>query len=306
MQEFMVDIGQALARAREEKDLTLEKIAEETRINLKYLQDLEQGKFDFLPRPYVVAYLKTLASRIGLDGEALVQQWRDHEAAIAAAQLAEAGESIQDAAPLPVVEMPPRPTTSAPARYSAPPPPPAALPPQGIPYLKEVALGLGVVLVMAAWLYFSTRPPKQEETSPPQPVEEIPFDQVAREAASRQDTASPVVALEESAPAPKPMRLEVRAAETVWVQVIADQRDSSEFTLRPGNTHAWQALEQFYVRLGNAGVVKLLLDGNDLGVIGGRGQVGSLIIAHDGIKRRRLVGVSPPPAAVIDSTAGNQ
>lgn len=298
----MVEIGQAIARAREQKGLPLEHIAEQTRISLKYLHDLEQGNFEFLPRPYVVAYLKEVARIVGLDGEALVRQWREYEETVAAAQKAEreaasaSGDQARMATFKPMGSA--APTARFPDTETSATPPPALLP--AIPYLKEVLIGLGLVGGMALLLYFSTRSSKQANLLPPAAVQEIPFDQVAQEAAAQQEL-TPTPALQENATVKHYMRLEIRADDAAWVQVITDNRDTTDYSLRSGNVHAWQALDQFLVRLGNAGAVKILLDGKDLGEIGRPGQVANLIINHDGIKDKRLRGVARRPATTPDT-----
>jgi cytoskeletal protein RodZ len=306
----MVEIGQTIAKAREEKGLQLEEIAEQTRISLKYLQDLEQGKFDFLPRPYVIAYMKTFARIVGLDGETLLKTWREREAALARAD-EDSAESDQPLAPLrktetqPVAPPPSEPRSRIQPVYSAP----EQQAPATIPYVKEIAAGLALLGAMALLLYFSTTSSKRAANPPPEPAQEIPFDQVAREAETRQAEA-PAEAIVESVPVKKPMRLEVRAQDAVWVQVVTDKRDSTDYSMRAGNVQAWQALEQFYVRVGNAAAVNLLLDGKDLGVIGSSGQVGGLLITHEGIKTRRLRGAARAPAvqeqpSPTDTTANN-
>ena len=298
----MVEIGRQLARAREEKGLSLEQIAEQTRISLKYLQGLEQGEFDFLPRPYVIAYLKTVARLVGLDGEALIHDWRAREAAAAAEEVETAEGAVEAELPKRAESPQPRPARAVEsASFSTG--RETAAPPPGIPYLKEVAIGFALLAGMALLLYFSTRSPKPE-TAPLEPATEIPFEQVAKEAATQQEQEP--APIEEIAPVRRPMRLEVRAEEEVWVQVVTDKRDSTDYTMRRGNVQAWQALEQFYVRLGNAGVVKILLDGKDLGVIGSRGQVGSVIITHEGIKSKRLRGGVRRPAADTSSSPAQQ
>ncbi len=309
----MVEIGQTIAKAREEKGLQLEEIAEQTRINLKYLQDLEHGKFDFLPRPYVIAYMKIFARMVGLDGEVLLKTWREREAVLAGAE----AENLTDAETSAAQQKTDAPAVSSIATLQAGRtqsthvPVEQLSPPPGIPYLKEIAVGLAVLGAMALLLYFSTTSSKRAANPPLEPAQEIPFEQVAKEAETQQAQAPPE-AIVKSEPIKKPMRLEVRAEDVVWVQVVTDKRDSTDYSMRAGNVQAWQALEQFYVRVGNAAAVKLILDGKDLGVIGSSGQVGGLLITHEGIKAKRLRGavLAPPPveepAPAPDSAANNQ
>ena len=60
-------IGEELKRARERKDIMLEDVAHETKINLNYLKSIEAGEFNFLPQAYVRAFIRAYAQKVGLD-----------------------------------------------------------------------------------------------------------------------------------------------------------------------------------------------------------------------------------------------
>lgn len=61
-------VGQRLRAAREEKGLTLDEVANQTRIPLRHLQNLEESDWSKLPAPtYTIGFAKSYASAIGLD-----------------------------------------------------------------------------------------------------------------------------------------------------------------------------------------------------------------------------------------------
>ena len=60
-------IGEELKRARERKEIMLEDVAHETKINLDYLKSIEAGEFNFLPQTYVRAFIRSYAQKVGLD-----------------------------------------------------------------------------------------------------------------------------------------------------------------------------------------------------------------------------------------------
>ena len=71
-------IGAALALERERQGLTLEQLEESTKIRTRYLRALENEDWDILPGPtYVRAFLRTYAETLGLDGEELVDDYRE-------------------------------------------------------------------------------------------------------------------------------------------------------------------------------------------------------------------------------------
>ncbi len=56
-----------LRQQRENSGLTLQQMATKTRIDLKFLEAIDQGNFSFLPDLYVKAFVKQYAKTIGLD-----------------------------------------------------------------------------------------------------------------------------------------------------------------------------------------------------------------------------------------------
>ena len=61
-------VGDRLKAAREAKKLSLEDIADQTRIPLRHLQNLEAGDWSALPAPtYTIGFAKSYASAVGLD-----------------------------------------------------------------------------------------------------------------------------------------------------------------------------------------------------------------------------------------------
>lgn len=70
-------VGQILCYYRKLKGLTLEEIAQNTRIKIKYLYSLEQDVTDSMPSPvYVYSYIKHYAKQLGLDGTELVKLYQ--------------------------------------------------------------------------------------------------------------------------------------------------------------------------------------------------------------------------------------
>jgi len=72
-----VGIGQALAAARVSLGLTLDEIAETTRVRVRHLEALESSRFDLLPsRPFTVGYVQAYAKALGLDADAVAARFR--------------------------------------------------------------------------------------------------------------------------------------------------------------------------------------------------------------------------------------
>src|ERR1700755_2713003 len=77
----MADIGATLREARMRQRIDISEIESETKIRAKYLRALENEEWSLLPGPtFVKSFLRTYAQALGLDGKALVEQYRaSHE-----------------------------------------------------------------------------------------------------------------------------------------------------------------------------------------------------------------------------------
>ncbi len=272
----MIEIGEKLKAARTSKGLQLADIANRTRINLAYLKSMEEGRFDFLPKPIVVGFLKTFAREVGLDGNALAQALQPPPPAIPAAK--------------PQIER----ATAAPAAAAREAAPGLQIPRPGFPYLKEVVIGLGVLALMALLLYVVAQRPQEPqvrdlpaaEQPQPQvsdgPVQEISLAQMAAEAARQAQPDSTI------APKPAQVTLQARIKERVWLQVTVDDSLTTDSIYPPGLPQSWTARRSFRIRMGNAGAATFVLEGKDLGEIGPAGQVADLVITPAGIIEKRL------------------
>jgi cytoskeleton protein RodZ len=70
-------VGERLRAAREEKGLSLEDLAAQTRIPQRHLESLETGDWDKLPHPtYTTGFAKSYASAVGLDRAEIGEQLR--------------------------------------------------------------------------------------------------------------------------------------------------------------------------------------------------------------------------------------
>jgi cytoskeletal protein RodZ len=69
--------GQRLRAAREEKGITLEDVATQTRIPLRHLQSLETGSWEQLPaQTYSLGFARSYATTVGLDRTEIADQLR--------------------------------------------------------------------------------------------------------------------------------------------------------------------------------------------------------------------------------------
>src|ERR1700756_2783622 len=74
----MPEIGQTLRQARMHARIDVSEIEAQTKIRAKYLRALENEEWSLLPGPtFVKSFLRTYATALGLDGKALVEEYRE-------------------------------------------------------------------------------------------------------------------------------------------------------------------------------------------------------------------------------------
>ncbi|HTX51345.1 MAG TPA: helix-turn-helix domain-containing protein [Caulobacteraceae bacterium] len=72
-----IDIGSALKRARDGLGLSLDDIAETTKVRARHLAAIENAALDQLPsRPFTIGYVRAYAKALGLDADATAARYR--------------------------------------------------------------------------------------------------------------------------------------------------------------------------------------------------------------------------------------
>jgi cytoskeleton protein RodZ len=73
-------LGESLRAARHDRGLTLDELAETTRVRRSYLEAIEEGRLEVLPsRPFTIGYIRAYAGALGLDPEAAVDRFKTEE-----------------------------------------------------------------------------------------------------------------------------------------------------------------------------------------------------------------------------------
>src|SRR5512143_2620669 len=74
----MTTLGEELKAARESRGLTLEQIADTTRISHTFLKALEENDYDVIPgEVFVTGFLRTYARELGLDEKQVLARYRE-------------------------------------------------------------------------------------------------------------------------------------------------------------------------------------------------------------------------------------
>jgi cytoskeleton protein RodZ len=277
-------IGPYLKQAREAQGLSLDQVASVTRVQLKYLQAIEDEHFTALPEQvFTKGFVRTYARSLGIDEQDVLQRFtRSWDEYFGRGQRED--EHVQSRRE----EQKPRKSNRT-----------------------AMVILIGIV-VLGIGLYLS-REPKQpnpslnpetlESTSVPSPS--LPKNEtnppqlppIREESAKTERDMEPIngpgvpelppVALPSVAIKPKPVKtppptvtkpsgpllMELEATQLTWVVVKSDENKPKEALLQPKQRTTWKAKEQFILTLGNAGGVRIWLNGESRGPFGKQGQI---------------------------------
>ncbi|HXX57127.1 MAG TPA: RodZ domain-containing protein [Thermodesulfovibrionales bacterium] len=234
-------IGEILKKKREALGLDLKEIGASLRIRNEYLQALEEENFEKLPpEVYIRGYIREYADLLGIDPEPLISAYAKQQST-------------------PHGEIQPEPS------------------PQKKSNLFPLILFIlsGAVIVSAIFMLFvrtkeapvggnaivHISPPVQ--TQPEQKSAEI--SDLPSDRKNEEDKPSGVT--------PKQYVLQVSATDVTWLRIELDDGKSEEVLLKPGESKDWTSKEGFGLKIGNAGGVRLIVNGEDMGTPGNKGEV---------------------------------
>ncbi len=283
-------LADELREQREKSQLSLQQLATKTRIDLKFLESIEQGNFAFLPELYVKAFIKQYAKTVGLDENLIMKKY----------EAAKEGKEYNPNMPEPEIlkeepvkkeshqESKPK---SAPAAKSYFENPLEKKPEEGNKSNKQnlTLLIAGSVVVIAFVLLYVFFFNKNEKII----VEETPIEEIVAQETQRYEAPAAAPILPDSAVAlanTDSLSLTFFAKETSWVYIILDNNRAEEFTLNPNSKFTVKALKDFKVTVGNSGGVSLKLDNQPVDFYGRSGSVRNFKLDRTG-----LIYLNAPP-----------
>lgn len=250
------EFGQDLRAQRVARNVSLTEISADTRINQRFLEAIERGQFSVLPQTYIRAFLREYASAVGLPPEQVLERY------------AEVGKT-EPSAPSSISETPSRP--SAPLPSPGTPGPSVGVPAAWRPYIFGGVLLAGGLLAVYLLVDLNGGP------APTTTSGEIPFDRVIREteAALPADSIPRYAVAPAATPltAPDSLTLEMTTIDSVWINIVVDNRTAEDYLFAPERHRVWKARERFALTMGNAGGATFRLNGKELGPLGRRGAV---------------------------------
>lgn len=245
--------SEELRKERESRAITLSDIARKTRINIKYLEALEQGAFDVLPQTYIRAFIKSYAEAVGISPDRLLYSYD-----VIVTQKYSGAEPAEDE----TIRSPLVPTKEKESVIERE---------KNIRLLLIIA-GFAVVTAVLIFVFVDTF----RSTLTPTIVPETPFMEIVKEQDSVQlppAVADTVVIERPVVPAaPDSLRLRVIALDSVWITIIRDTLPPRSGYMRKGRYRTYYAEKEFRISLSDAGSVRLLLNGKETEPLGQSGE----------------------------------
>ena len=273
-EQTALSFGRYLQSIRVEKGISLKAVSHETRIRLETLHFIEAEDHRHLPdEVYVKGFLRAYAKAIGADGDEAVQRYISRLAVKRKIALSE-----------------------------------AALFRTGGAFWRRLLLSLAAVLCLIAVTLYAVSAwrehnmPKEAvstETAEPSATEPMIEKPDALSRAPSEEKAVPAPATEPStepsmdsaddkevsAPdastgsAPPPpavankLRLTIDTIEETWLKIIVDDQKAKQYRLNPGDHIELEGSRNFNLLIGNAGGIRLGLNGKAVALSGKSGQV---------------------------------
>jgi cytoskeleton protein RodZ len=287
----MASFGENLRREREMRGVTLQEISAATKISVRFLLALEEEEFTKLPGGiFTRSFIRAYAKYLGLDEERVLAEYH---------LVAQARPDV-DLSRLSVTNPEAKRATSRAPIFT---------------------LALAVVLLGGGYGIFrysrrATEPARSVPTPapvPPATPSAAPTSEVSAPAPApesgqplaERSTASSPPATSSGAPTVAPpaalasrepttpgiagagggLVLQVAATERAWVAVDVDGKTALQQVLNPGEIHTLQAKESFDVTTGNAQGIILTLNGETLKPLGQRGEVKSIHLTQNDLKK---------------------
>ncbi len=264
-----MSIGTILKDARTKKEISLEDVHAKLKIHPRVLQLLEEEKFDKLPSPlFAKSFLRSYAQFLEVNADEIIDHY-------------EKEKKPEE----PEQKMYIRPVDMSGARK--------------IPASWWLAGSVGALILAVAMLAptkqlsswaSKLKPPKivtQKKTAAVKEKEmSAPKAEETRPAAteSKNDWINSVkLGNFPKLNKKKPLDLQIKAIDAVWVHITCDGKVLFQGVLKKGGTDTWQAKSTIEIWTGNASNMSLTLNKTQIGSPG-KGVVKKMMISHEGIR----------------------
>ena len=279
------EFSEELNKAREKAGITLQKVAAKTRIDIKFLEAMEDNNFSFLPELYVKAFIKQYAKVVGLDERETLQKYlsaKEGKKKSAGEEKSTTGgvkDSDSNETKSEIRKEKDKPIKTFDDDIDVGQKSGTKKKPDPI-IIGGAIIGVIVITLLVYFLFLNNGNDIV--------IEEKPYDQVLQETPKRfveEKTNDNNINLQQNLEVMTLTISNVDSTDSAWVMVVMDDTTSREFLLLPKISTTVKAYKSFEFTLGNAGVIELLLDDKKLEFEGKRGAVRFFKLDRNGLER---------------------
>ena len=257
-------IGDTLRKEREKQKLSIQDVEKGTSIRAVYIDALEKGEYDKLPgEVYAKGFIKNYGNFLELDGESLVRQF--------VMEISPATAQIEETQPENAKSEDKIAATNISQKYQTRQEKKAE---ENSDSKKYLAAAVAALAILIGGIFYglsgsdsNTETPTvaQTETTPPAPVAETQPAPVETQQVAQVQTPPP--------PPVNDVNLQATFSGDCWTRVIVDGAMVYEGMIGAGENFNWKGNQSINVLLGNAGAAQFVMNGQNVGAIGGEGDV---------------------------------
>lgn len=282
-------LAEELKEARINNNMTLKQLASKTRIDLKFLEAMEEGNFTFLPELYVKAFVKEYANVAGLNPDLMLKKYEAAREGLPFEEVPEEEESktsedeeIPDDKDETEEKAADKPEENAPEKaqkfrevkhsahqsdaiYSKPPVFDSTVSPKSeMPRNKNniyIGAAAGTVIILFGLIYLIFFNRSNEIIVP-----EKPYDEVVTESKQRYEEvpANTADSLQNSTASTDSLNLTIQTTDTSWVRIILDNTKEEEFIMFPNSQKTIKTADNYKITFGRSPAIKLQLNNKPL------------------------------------------
>jgi len=291
------ELANELKTAREKNSMTLAQVSNKSKIDIKFLEAMEQGDFAFLPELYVRAFVKNFAKTVGLDENKIFKKYEAAKQGIPyVEEETDYEEIVRGSSRTPKQEITPQAVTTdkplsqkdkvgkkrkASITFDAVGGSNATADTSAAAKKRNMIIGgslLGMI-VFFSLIYFLFIDKSEQIIVAEKPIEDV-IQQSQRYIEDDQTTTSANLGIGVT----DSLLLTISSNDTSWIKVSVDEQAFDEFILLPGSQKAIKAKTNYNITLGNSGAIKLQLNNKPLTFAGKSKSVLSVLIDREGIK----------------------
>ncbi len=274
--------AEELKQAREENEITLQQMAAKTRIDIKFLEAIDNGNFSFLPNIYVRAFIKQFAKTVGLDEEETIKKYEAAKQGKMPEKVEVAKEEKKESLEKDIPEPKKKQTKSVQTFADV-----TETKTEDDSGKKKMAIMTGgavvgvIVIAFLIYLVFF-------QDSSQIIVEEKPYEEVLEESTQRyveEEVDDEQITSAENSDSLFLQIINRDSRDSAWVLVIIDNLIKEDYLIYPGSGKTFKAGNNFKFILGNSGVIRLELNGENLEFEGRRKSVRYFKLDKNGLER---------------------